>query len=593
MRRRYGALLAIGLLAAGLFPVCATVFDAPATLGDRRVTLTWTAETDDPFFTGNLKVMPEGRDTIGTAEYAQILFTQFGDVLWLLSRSGDTVVSLLPLGSTWVVGPSLLPLDGADVTITCAALHPTGHLLVAGLADGRIAVWRTGTGQPPELLDAHAGTCTGITFRPLAVQADSSFVTVGTDGHLLQWSRPGVVRRDSLLDAAGLYAAAFDREGERVAVGCGDGRVDVWAVAADVSFLRRLTGTAGRTVTGVSWSQDGERVAGADDQGGVRLWSVPGSRSLGSYEPAAAAPMSIAFTPQESDFVAYARADGEIGVLDGRTCRVYNVQQTLGRPITGFALTPDGLTGFFGGADGQVDWWHQGQCVPSATMPDCFGGYILWRGPSERPEELIRLRTYEFGDTTWLWGSADSTRTFVDPDSIVPRGGDPDLAVPGPHNGFPYYYSITKYYRRFLAGGEFDVYSNTLSEGLYRDVPGGDPTPLVPRVEARREAPLLGRVYVAPDPYRENDPEDRFGPYAGPAIHFFNLPEVATLRIYTMNGELVRTLQHVQRGGGVSGGQIAWNLKNEHQRDVTSGVYLYAVQTPSGESRTGFLTIVR
>lgn len=593
MRRRFGALLAIGLLAGGVPPVLATVFDAPATLGDRRVTLTWTAESDDPFYTGNLKVLPEGRDTIGTAEYAQLLFSQFGDVLWLLSHAGDALVSLLPTDSTWVPGPTLPALIGEEITVTCAALHPNGHLLVAGLADGRVAVWRTGAGAPPELFDAHDGPCDGVTFRPLAVPADSSFVTVGTDGHLKQWSRPGVVRRDSLLDAAGLYAAAFDREGERVAVGRSDGRVDVWEVSADIALLRRLSGTAGRNVTAVSWSQDGKRLAGADAQGGIRLWNVSSSGSLGSYEPTTPSATDIAFTPQESDFVAYARADGEVGVLDGHTCRVYNVQQSLGRPITGFALTPDGLTGFFGGAAGQIDWWHQGQCVPSAAIPDCFGGYILWRGPSERPEELIRLRTYEFGDTTWLWSSSDSSRTFVDPDSIVPRGGDPELAVPGPHNGFPYYYSLTKYYRRFLAGGEFDVYWNTPDEGFYRAAPGEDPTPLVPRVDAVTQAPLLGRVYVAPDPYRENDTADRFGPYAGPEIRFFNLPAVATIRIYTMNGERVRTLEHVQRSGGVSGGQIVWDLKNEHQRDVISGVYLYAVQTPSGESRTGFLTIVR
>jgi hypothetical protein len=593
MRRRFGALLAIGLMACSVSPVLATVFDTPATLGDRRVTLTWAADPDDPFHTGNLMVLPEGRDTLGTAEYTQLLFSQFGNVLWLVSRAGDAVVSLLSVESTWMPGPTLPALDGGDVTITCAGLHPTGHLLVAGLADGRLAVWRTGAGTTPELLDAHDGPCNGIAFRPLAVQADSSFVTVGADGRMKQWSRPGVVRSDSLLDPAGLYAAAFDREGERVAIGCADGRVEVWEVAADVAFLRRLSGAADRTVIAVSWSQDGKRLAGADDQGGIRLWDVPASSSLGSYEPATPSPTDIAFTPEKSDFIAYARADGKIGVVDGRTCRVYNVQQQLGRPITGFALTPDGLTGFFGGDAGRIDWWHQGQCVPSAAIPECFGGYILWRGPSERPEELVRLRTYEFGDTTWMWSSSDSSRAFVDPDSIAPRGGDPELTVPGPHNGFPYYYSITKYYRQFLSGDEFDVYSNTQTEGLYREVPGGDPTPLVPRVDAVTEAPLLGSVFVAPDPYREDDPEDRFGQYAGPEIRFFKLPALATIRIYTMNGELVRTLEHVQQSGGVSGGQIAWDLKNEHQRDVTSGVYLYAVQTPSGESRTGFLTIVR
>jgi hypothetical protein len=36
-------------------------------------------------------------------------------------------------------------------------------------------------------------------------------------------------------------------------------------------------------------------------------------------------------------------------------------------------------------------------------------------------------------------------RVFVDPDSVVARGGDPMQRVAGPHNGVPYYYSLTKF----------------------------------------------------------------------------------------------------------------------------------------------------
>jgi hypothetical protein len=606
MRRRIAALLAVGLVAGGAgCSARATVFDTPAAVGDREVDLRWTAESDDPLYTGNLKIFREGRATVGTAEYTQLLFPQFGERLWLLGRAGDAVVSLLPTTDDWIPGPTLPPLDEGGVEVACAALHPAGHLLLAGLADGRIGVWRTGSSAPPEIFAGHDGACRGIAFRPLAVAADSSFVSVGEDGYLIQWSRPGTVRRDTLVDAAGLWTVAFDREGERAAIGRSDGGVDVWQVTSGISLLRQLPGPAGRRVVQLVWSQDGRRLAGADDLGGVWLWEVLAARLLGTFEPAAPGPTYIAFTPQKSDYIAFARGDGVVGVLDGHTARAFKAEGELDRPITGFALTPDGLSGFYGGSAGQVEWWHQGPCIPSPATPDCFGGYIIWRGPSDRPEELIRLRTYEFGDTTWLWSSSDSLRAFVDPDSVVPRGGDPDLEVPGPHNGIPFYYSITKYYRRFLTGGEFEVYVNSQDDGyyrdppvpqangFYRDQPGGDPMPLVPRVDGITDAPLLGKLYVAPDPYRENDPDGRFGVYGPPQIWFYNLPLTATIRIYTMNGELVRTIHHVQRSGGVSGGAIAWDLKNDHGRDVTSGVYPYAVEAPSGESRSGFLTIVR
>jgi WD40 repeat protein len=593
MRIRIAGWVLITLAAGMLVPqVCATHFEMPAQLGDRRVGLEWKPDTDDPLFTGNLLVFFEGRTVIGSAEYAQILFPQFGETAWLLGRGGDAVVSLQQTTDGWVPGPTLDPV-GAGVEVTCAALHPGGTLLVAGLSDGRVVVWHPNKSPVPSIYSGHGGVCTGVAFRPLAVGADSSFVTVGADGVLKQWSRPGFVRRDSLIDAAGLWAVAFDREGERAALARSDGQVDVWQVTSGFSLLRRFVGPAGRRVTGLSWSQDGRRLASADDQGAVQVWDVIPSRRIGSYEPATPSPIHIAYTPQKSGFIAYARQDGEIGVLDGVTASAYNVQRYLGRPITGFGLTPDGLVGFFGGAAGQVEWWHQGQCLPSTVTPVCFGGYIVWRGPSARPEELIKLRTYQYGDTTWPWSSVDTTRAFVDPDSVRPRGGDPQQAVAGPHNGIPFYYSLTKFNRQFLGGQEYIVYLNSQEDGLYGADAGAGPEPLVPRSDARRVAPLLGDLRVVPDPYRENDPDARFGPYSPPEIWFVHLPEVATIRIYTMNGELVRTVHHAQRAGGVSGGAAVWDLKNDHGRDVISGVYPYAVTTVDGESRTGFLTIVR
>jgi hypothetical protein len=591
MRRRIAGWLWIGL-AVGL---CAprghaTLFDVPAGLGDRRVELTWRPEADDPLRTGNLQVFFEGRTTLGSSEYSQLLFAQFGESIWLLGRDGDAVVSLQQTTDGWVPGPTLEP-TGGGVEVLSAALHPSGTLLVAGLADGRVAVWHPKKSRVPVIYPAHTGGCEGVAFRPLAVPADSSFVTVGADGVLRQWSRPGFVRRDSLIDAAGLWSVAFDREGERAGLGRSNGEVDVWQVTQDVSLLRQLFGPANRKVTGLSWSQDGKRLASVDDQGAVQVWDVIPSRRIGSHEPTTPSRTFISYTPQKSSFIAYARQDGEIGVLDGFTARAYNVQRYLGRDISCFGLTPDGLVGFFGGAAGQVEWWHQGQCQPSLVTPVCFGGYIVWRGLS--PEDLVKLRTYQFGDTTWPWSSVDSTRAFVDPDSIIERGGDMTQKVAGPHNGIPFYYSLVKYNRQFLSGQENIVYINTPEEGLYRTDPEGDPAAIVPRVDARRDAPLLGQVLVVPDPYRENDPDARFGPYSPPQIWFIHLPEEATIRIYTMNGELVRTIHHVQRSGGVSGGAAAWDLKNDHGRDVTSGVYPYAVGTTGGESHTGFLTIVR
>jgi hypothetical protein len=601
MRRRIAAAWVLGAaVVAGVPPVPATSFDPAARLRDRRVELEWAPEADDPLFTGNLRVYPVGADTLGegSADLTQLLFDQFGETLWLLGGRGELVTSLTQdADGEWGPGATLPPLP-EGVEVTGAALHPAGHLLVAGLRDGRIAVWRPGIWEQPEMIDIGAGACRGVAFRPLAVPADSSFATVTESGLLTLWAAPGRVLADTLIDPAGLWSVAFDREGKMVALGGGDGAVEIWQALGGASRLRRFVGPTGRAVNRLAWSQDGRRCASADTLGTVRLWDVFKSSELGAYTPDVVGPVWIAFTPKESDFIGYARRDGQLGVLDGRSCQPFNVERYLtddqgqARGVTGYALTPDGQIGFFGGAAGVLEWWHQGQCVPSANpaSQECFGGYIVWRGLEPDPDRLVLLRRYEYGDTTWQWQDADAHRAFVDPDSVIARGGDEDLAVPGPFNGIPYYYSITKYYRRYLDGEEHEVYVNSKWDGLYRTDPAGEPVPLVPRVDAREEPPLLGDLYVVPDPYREDNPDARFGPFSPPMICFFHLPAEATIRVYTTSGELVRTLRHAQLDRG---GATCWDLKNEYGRDVTSGVYLYSAEATGGERRTGFLTIVR
>jgi WD40 repeat protein len=585
-------------IAAGLAFVCAVLvgsaaavsFDTPARLANRQVDLTWQPEADDPLFTGNLEIFFEGQTDVGNVEIAHLLFDLYGQVLWAISRNGELVAKLVPSGGTWAVDTLLVGLNGGSVQVTSAALHPAGHLLVAGLANGSIAVWRPGVGQGVSIFAGHdtTGACRGVAFAPDAVAADSSFVTVGDDGMLMEWLRPGELRRSMPVSSGPLTAVSAAREGRDVAaaVGHADGQLTVWLLGAEAVRLLRLDAHPGSAINRIIFSVDGSRIASADEQGNVRVWDATDGTLFGTHVPDAPGDVFIAFSPRESAYIAYATRAGEIGVLDGAVGARYNVYRQLGRTITAFALAPDGLIGYFGGATGKVEWWHQGKCVPSADTPDCFGGYIVWRGAT----------TDQFGDSTWQWTARDSLRAFVDPDSVIPRSGDPEGEVAGPHNGVPYFYSLTTYRRIFLNGQEHVVFANSPEaqyKGLYRDEPGGEPAPLIPRVEAVSEKPLLGRVFVVPDPYMEDQASSQFDPNGLGHIRFFNLPSAATVRIYTTSGERVRTLQHPQGSGGKAGGSLLWNLKNEDGHDVVSGVYFYAVETSAGESKTGYFTIVR
>ncbi len=101
-------------------------------------------------------------------------------------------------------------------------------------------------------------------------------------------------------------------------------------------------------------------------------------------------------------------------------------------------------------------------------------------------------------------------------------------------------------------------------------------------------------VFAFPVPWRP------FGPNAGEAagqtgslsggITFSNLPSECTIRIYTLSGDLVRTLQHSDTGGSVA--QERWDGRTDGGDVVASGVYLWRAQSHV-DGKNGKLMVIR
>ena len=578
-------------------PARAVTFDPEAGLGDRLVELHWEPDLDDPVYTGNISLYPQNSATATTSPVRLLEFTGNGAYLWVWDSNIRAFVGLMEVDDTWEIVEQTGSLGG-DANVVDIAVHPEGLVLMAGLDDGQIAVWRREVSSDPTLYAGHEGACRGLTFRPLATSRDTSYVSIGDDGYWRQWKRPGRLDRESLANPTGpLTALGITRSGDMIAVGNPRGGILVYSMLApDLPELVRSS-HGGLEIAGLVFSTPEDRLASADVNGGVRLWEMATGDSLGGLDPAEPDPIIIRFSPRDSEYLNYARSSGTIGVFNGFTCQPYQVEEDFGRPVTGFVLATEGGRGYFGDATGTIEWWFQGPCVPSPETPDCFGGYYIYRGlypeDTEPDRRLPLLRVFDFSDSTWGWESDDSTRSFADPDSLIPLGGDSTRVPAGPHNGMPYYYCIRKFYWTYLDGGVFWVGANTADEGFYRAAGEIDPTSLSARVGPRTERPRLQGVYVVPDPYIENDPNSRYGPLGEPLVRFFNLPVEATIRIYTSNGDLVRTLEHYQTHGDASGGSTPWDLQNSYGQDVTAGVYLYSIVEPGGESARGFFTLVR
>ncbi len=105
-------------------------------------------------------------------------------------------------------------------------------------------------------------------------------------------------------------------------------------------------------------------------------------------------------------------------------------------------------------------------------------------------------------------------------------------------------------------------------------------------------------AYIYPNPYRfdanyrENgfegrvetlDPEDRIR-----VLHFANLPPLCWIRIYSIDGDLVREIEHTDRTT-----HDEWNLITRNTQVVVSGLYYWTVEnTETGDVQIGKLVVI-
>lgn len=111
------------------------------------------------------------------------------------------------------------------------------------------------------------------------------------------------------------------------------------------------------------------------------------------------------------------------------------------------------------------------------------------------------------------------------------------------------------------------------------------------------------KVSVYPNPYRLDGRYNRRG-FEGRnpgisrpvdrtrAIHFINLPPRCTISIFTLDGDLVRRLEHDEPVDSPNATHETWSLISRNSQLVVSGLYYWTVETPNQETQIGKLSII-
>jgi hypothetical protein len=69
-----------------------------------------------------------------------------------------------------------------------------------------------------------------------------------------------------------------------------------------------------------------------------------------------------------------------------------------------------------------------------------------------------------------------------------------------------------------------------------------------------------------------------------------HLPNECIIRIYTLSGKLVDTIEHKS---SISDGQESWDLVSKDGMDIAYGVYVYHIDAPNVGEKIGRFAIIK
>ena len=103
----------------------------------------------------------------------------------------------------------------------------------------------------------------------------------------------------------------------------------------------------------------------------------------------------------------------------------------------------------------------------------------------------------------------------------------------------------------------------------------------------------LDKIAVVPNPYTGAASWEPLSNTVGRGerkIYFIHLPNQCTIRIYSLSGKLVQTIEH---NSTIRDGQEAWNLVSKDGMDIAYGIYIYHVEAPTIGEKIGRFAIIK
>jgi hypothetical protein len=231
-------------------------------------------------------------------------------------------------------------------------------------------------------------------------------------------------------------------------------------------------------------------------------------------------------------------------------------------PAPEFAIHPDTTGGIVANL---LTFSNQRESIPDPHQGETdIAGYRVYRS-----------RELPIGPWELIADIPVASPEYFNPATALYSLSDQNVAV-----GFGYYYSVTAYDNGHDAWPVTGQPVEPLESSLYANRKGPFRATLQP---TRR---TLDNISVVPNPLYRNsglliEGEQKY-------IQFGPVSEKCTLRIYTLRGDLVKTIEH----NNAEDGFIIWNQVSDYGQYVKSGMYFYHITNQFGDVKRGKFAIV-
>ncbi|MGD9400748.1 MAG: hypothetical protein PVF95_00615 [bacterium] len=240
-----------------------------------------------------------------------------------------------------------------------------------------------------------------------------------------------------------------------------------------------------------------------------------------------------------------------------------------------------------------IEWDDYSETVPDPLQRVYdFDGYRIWKAKGWRHESEVP--------------SADQWQLLMDINKkdlpLVDTGlngiGKYRYVDSDVHNGIPYWYAVTAY-----DDGSAEVIRNPATGELTPVPRYGSYSQSMQLVYPRgTPARVTGKVRIVPNPYPGMSEEARQTGHAigdmveyerdpsGRRVRFLNLPRQATVRIYSLSGDLVWE-RYFEDPTDPSGEPPGWNLVSRNNQEIVSGIYIVHTESPLGTEINKFVVV--